>query len=407
MRIRTITVFDNPGFPVDEAVLAHAGRAAAAVKSALEADGYDVQTVRLALPPFAAIVGRDATRVVPLAVQLEAGCAARAIDYATIGPALPPDEPDLFRAIPEAIGATGRIFASAVIADARAGVHLPALRLAGEIIHRAATLTPDGFGNLRFAALANVPPGVPFLPAAYQGQGGPSVAIGVEAADLAVLAFAEARTAAEARQRLIDLIETETRRVLAAVERSRPSGYRAGGIDCSLAPFPDAAHSIGTALEALTGGRLGERGTLAAVAFVADTLDRARFARTGYSGIFLPVLEDAVLAARAAEGTFTVSDLLLWSSVCGTGLDTVPLPGDISADALSAILLDVAALALRLGKPLSARLMPIPGKRAGDPVTFDFPYFAPSRVLAAGATGIGGLFTGADTIELLSPDRRV
>jgi len=136
------------------------------------------------------------------------------------------------------------------------------------------------------------------------------------------------------------------------------------------------------------------------VAFLADALDRAVFQRAGYSGVFLPVFEDAVLAARTAEGTVTVSDLLLWSAVCGTGLDTVPLPGDVTADALSAILLDVAALAVRLGKPLSARLMPIPDRRAGDPVRFDFPYFAPSRVLAPGAVGIGGLFRGADTFTL-------
>ena len=141
------------------------------------------------------------------------------------------------------------------------------------------------------------------------------------------------------------------------------------------------------------------------MAFVADALDRATFRRVGYSGVFLPVFEDAVLAARAGEGGVTVSDLLLWSGVCGTGLDTVPLPGDVTVEALSAILLDVAALALRLGKPLSARLMPIPGTRVGDVVRFDFPYFAPSRVLAPGAVGIGGLFRGADTFTL-EPRRR-
>ena len=92
-----------------------------------------------------------------------------------------------------------------------------------------------------------------------------------------------------------------------------------------------------------------------------------------------------MLAARAAEGTVTVSDLLLWSSVCGTGLDTVPLPGDVTVEALSAILLDVAALALRLGKPLSARLMPaIPGRAPATWFGSTFPYLAPSRVLAGG-----------------------
>jgi hypothetical protein len=407
VRIRTVTVFDNPGFPVDRGIVAAAGRAAASIKAALESEGFEVQTVRFALPPFAPVVAGDAARIVPLALQLEEACAAHAIDYATIGPALRHDDGDLAGAIPEAIAATGRIFASAVIADRTAGLSVPALRHAAGIIHRVATITPDGFANARFAALANVAPGVPFLPAAYHDAAGPAVAIGVEAADLAVQAFADAQSPGEARRGLIDSIETGARRVAEAVARSCPKAYRFGGVDFSLAPFPDAAHSIGTAFEALSGNRAGERGTLAAVAFIADTLDRAQFARTGYSGIFLPVLEDAVLAARAADGCLTVSDLLLWSSVCGTGLDTVPLPGDIPAEALAAILLDVAALALRLDKPLSARLMPMPGKRAGDMVTFDFPFFAPSRVLAAHATGIGGLFGGADAIDIRSRDRRV
>jgi uncharacterized protein (UPF0210 family) len=400
VRIRTITLFDNPGFPVDGDILARAGRAAASIKSALVAEGNEVQTVRFALPPFASVVGSDATKVPQLARQLEAGCAEHRIDYATIGPALPDDQADLFRAIPDALGSTDRVFASALVADGRSGVRLDAIRLAGGIIHRAATLMPDGFGNLRFAAIANVPPGVPFFPAAYHGHGSPGIAVGLEAADLAVQAFSEDSALADARRRLIELIENGTRRVFSTVSRSCAKEYHLGGIDCSLAPFPEVARSIGTAFETLTGRPTGERGTLAAVAFVADALDRARFPRTGYSGIFLPVLEDAVLAARAAEGSLTVSDLLLWSAVCGTGLDTVPLPGDISADAISAILLDVAALALRLDKPLSARLMPIPAKCAGDAVTFDFPYFAPSRVLSAGATGIGGLFAGASSIEI-------
>jgi uncharacterized protein (UPF0210 family) len=95
-----------------------------------------------------------------------------------------------------------------------------------------------------------------------------------------------------------------------------------------------------------------------------------------------------------------VSDLLLYCAVCGAGLDTVPLPGDVTADALAALLVDVAALALRLNKPLTARLMPLPGKRAGDEVKLNSVYFAPTRVLAARASGLGGLFAGSETFDL-------
>jgi len=112
------------------------------------------------------------------------------------------------------------------------------------------------------------------------------------------------------------------------------------------------------------------------------------------------VLEDATLALRASEGTLTVKDLLLYSAVCGTGLDTIPLPGDASAEQLASLLLDVAALALRLDKPLTARLMPIPNKKAGDPTGFDFAFFANSRVMALDSRDLHGPFGGSEAFSL-------
>ena len=120
----------------------------------------------------------------------------------------------------------------------------------------------------------------------------------------------------------------------------------------------------------------------------------------GFCGLFLPVLEDTVLAARASEGILTISDLLLYSTLCGTGLDTIPLPGDASIEALTGLLLDLGAIGLRHNKPLTARLMPIPGKAAGDAVHFDFPYFADSRVLPLPDAPLTGLLDSSDTLDI-------
>lgn len=116
----------------------------------------------------------------------------------------------------------------------------------------------------------------------------------------------------------------------------------------------------------------------------------------------LPVLEDAVLAQRAIEERLTAKDLLLYSAVCGTGLDTVPLPGDVSRDQITALLLDISALALRLNNPLTARLMPIPGKKAGGPTDFNFAFFANSRVMALEAEGLKTPFSGEETVLMKS-----
>jgi uncharacterized protein (UPF0210 family) len=107
------------------------------------------------------------------------------------------------------------------------------------------------------------------------------------------------------------------------------------GIDFSLAPFPAETISLGAAFERLGVPKVGLHGSLAAAAILTEAIDRARFRRAGFSGLLLPVLEDATLAARAGEGTLTVKDLLLYSAVCGTGLDTVPLPGNTSAEQIA------------------------------------------------------------------------
>ena len=165
---------------------------------------------------------------------------------------------------------------------------------------------------------------------------------------------------------------------------------RFAGIDFSFAPFPDEANSIGAALESMGLDRAGAPGTTVAAAVLTSALDRARFTRTGFSGLFLPVLEDDRLAARAAEGSLRIEDLLLASTVCGTGLDTVPLPGDVDAASIVATLLDLGAIALRHRKPLTARLMPMPGRQAGEALDFDFPFFANGRVMPLRAGAVQG-----------------
>ena len=129
---------------------------------------------------------------------------------------------------------------------------------------------------------------------------------------------------------------------------------------------------------------------MAAVAILADAVDQAQYPKAGFNGIMLPVLEDTVLAGGAVADMLTINKLLLYSTVCGTGLDTVPLAGSVTKDQLYAVLLDLAVLAQRLDKPLTARLMPIPGKEAGDQTEFDFEFFANSKIMQIDAEPLSG-----------------
>ena len=281
------------------------------------------------------------------------------------------------------------------------GVSIPSVRACAHVIQQASTISTDGFANLRFAALANVPPGAPFFPAAYHKGEAPSFALAMEAADLAVDAFSNAANLEEARKSLIDCIESHAKE-LTHISRSLAETFPVafGGIDVTMAPFPEEALSFGTAIESIGVPAVGQHGSLASASILADTLDRASFQRAGFNGLMMPVLEDAKLAARAADGNLSVKDLLLYSAVCGTGLDTLPLPGDTTEDEINAVLLDLASLAQRLDKPLTARLMPIPGKQAGDPTDFDFAYFANSRVLGLQASPLKNFFAGEETFFL-------
>lgn len=253
------------------------------------------------------------------------------------------------------------------------GVHQSALVIA--------TLadTEGGEGNFRFAAAANCPANIPFFPVAFH-EGANSFGIGIESPNILKSVFAKGP-----EDRYEENLKLELEKVLKPIEKvatdlSRSSGWKYDGIDTSTAPGLDA--SIGEAIETMTGRPFGSASTLSACAMITGVLKSVDVKRCGYSGLMLPVIEDKVLAQRASEGRFTVQELLLYSSVSGTGLDVVPLPGETTITDIENLLVDVAALSLKYtNKALSARLFPIPGKKAGDLVTFDNPYLTPCRVM--------------------------
>ena len=398
MKIRSITYFLNPGWPLDKTAFQQAGEFIRAAQPAYEQAGYEVQTVRLATTPFPTLLG-DIEESIDLSQALEAAAMEQGFGYLSLGPALP-KHPDSYEMIPKMIAATEITFFGGIMAS-REGVDLKAIRACAQVIHKTAKLDADGFSNLRFTAMANMPPGAPFFPAGYHGGGGARFAIATEAGDLAVTAFSEAESLNDGIQKLITAVETHGKK-LSHIGATLSEQFRAsfGGSDFSLAPFPEEALSIGTAFERMGVSGVGRHGSLAAAAILTDAVDKADFNRAGFSGLMLPLLEDATLAKRAAEGVLSVKDLLMYSAVCGTGLDTVPVPGDVSTEQIAALLLDVAALSQRLNKPLTARLMPIPGKQAGDEIEFDFPYFANSRVLAIEAEPLKGFLAGEETFLL-------
>ena len=293
-------------------------------------------------------------------------------------------------------------------------------RAAAAAVLEVSRTTPGGLGNFRLCASAHVAGALPFFPGAVapardegdddknnsssssnvNNSGGPArgaagsigLAVGLENGALLSAALAEAGSLANvppAVARAMAPVAVQLRTALTAVASELSAGDSDGGVsyaylglDSSANPALDAAGSVAAALEKLEQvATFGGSGTLAAAAAVTRALQALPGPLVGYCGLMLPVCEDLRLAELAAEGRLTVAQLLNVSSVCGVGVDTVPVAGDLAPARLAALYLDVAGLAHRWGKALSCRVFPVPGRTAGDATTFDSPYLANTTIL--------------------------
>jgi uncharacterized protein len=381
-RVRTLTA----GTPIVDFADTHSIEAAldflASARRRFEEAGYIVQTTRVALNPL--LVGASAgarADAIPKLVALDALAAAHGA-VISIGPVFSAADAD------ESIGTWALLLArstkvlsfSGAVASAVHGVHRAAVAMAAQVISALTEAGGGGIANFRFAAAACVPAGTPFFPVAYH-EGPPSLAVGLETPNLVREAFTGARDPADASERLrvrLDAVLRPVEELAQAIAKQGKRHYL--GIDTSPAPGRDS--SIGLALETLTGQPFGSASTLQACAAVTAAIKSVAVKTCGYSGLMLPILEDPVLADRVIEGRIKLSDLLLYSTVCGTGLDVVPVPGDASPQDLARVIGDVATLAVRLKKPLSARLFTVPGKKAGEHVEFTDPLLCSSKVMS-------------------------
>jgi uncharacterized protein (UPF0210 family) len=211
-----------------------------------------------------------------------------------------------------------------------------------------------------------MPPYAPFYPGSYHNGDGHRFSVAFEGGNFVAAAFAGANGDLRVAQaRLAEQLNEQARAVEAiALSVEKQSNWSYMGIDPTPAPAFDS--SIGMAIEKLNGAKFGSSGTLGVAAIITTAVRGIQAKRAGYAGLMLPPLEDPVLAQRWAEGTYDIDSLLSYSAVCGTGLDTIPLPGDVSEGQLAKMIGDVASLAFKWHKPLTARLIPIPGKGPGD-----------------------------------------
>jgi len=366
-KVRAITAFitiDAKSYPaqIEEAV-----NFLSRVRDAVKAAGYDVAGIRISTQPFPEYT-RGLSRGEALKVLQGIDDLAGKLRFApNIGPAMvnDADEGAPVELIAEVLAAPGNRLNANIITAADDGIHWNAVRQAARIIKTVGARSPHGQGNFNFAAIAMLKPYGPFYPGAWHPGGGPrSFAIGLEAANVAMDVFSRVRDPRSAGKALTDALSIHMRAVEAAATKAAAgSGWTYAGIDPT--PAPGGAVSIGAAIESFTGAPFGSPGTETAAAIITRAVKEIPVKQTGYSGLMIPVLEDSVLTRRWTERTYGLDSILAYAAVCAGGVDTVPLAEDTSEDAIARIVGDVASLAFKWNKPLAARLLPAPGKKAG------------------------------------------
>ena len=370
--VRTVTAFvrlDPSGYrkQIDEAM-----SVLRAAKVEFAKRGYETQTLRIVTQPLAELVKGLSEK--------DALAFLRALDdlsqkegfMPNVGPAMlhDSDDPATMHLLAKVLSTLPSLNASAIIADDD-GIHWKTIRESAKLVRYVADHSVHSQGTFLFATTAMLKPLGPFYPGAYHTGAGKQFSLGFEGASVVQQVFGstqgdfDASVAELARQLTIHArVGEEVGNAIAA-----SSGWQFVGVDPTPAPLGDA--SIGDAIERYTGSTFGSSGTMTAALAITTAVKAVKVKQVGYSGLMLPVMEDKRLAQRWAENKYGIDSVLAYSSVCGTGLDTVPLPGDVSEEQLVKIYSDVASLAWKWHKPLTARLQPVTNKKAGDKTDFE------------------------------------
>lgn len=349
-------------------------------KTALEQAGYEVQTIRITTQPFPEYTSDlSPDQALGFFRDYDALAVRDGFD-AAIGPANV-DGPKSFQEaelLGEILASTKSLEGSITIAGPD-GIQWDSIRAASAIVKYLEANTPRGQGNFKFAAAGFVPSGGPFYPSSYFSGSGTRFAIGLESANLVTDALSSTKSPEDAEVALTRSLGVYAQEIqTTARQLQRQTGWKYGGID--LSPASAQGASIGDAFEKFLGAPVGSSGTLTVAALITRAIRAIPVQQAGYSGLMLPVLEDPILAKRWSEGQFTLDSLLSYSAVCGTGIDVVPLPGDVSQEQIQRIISDVASLSFKWHKPLTARLLPISGKKAGDETDFNDSHLVNAKI---------------------------
>jgi uncharacterized protein (UPF0210 family) len=368
---------------VHDKIVMRAGQLVPVAREIQEKYGVPIVNRRVSVTPISDVVASDDPEAfVQVAHALDAAAEEIGIDFVggyscMVQKGFTTGDVALIASIPAAICGTQRVCSSVNVASTRAGINMDAVVRMAEVILEVSKGTGDhdSIGCAKIVVFCNVPEDNPFMAGALHGSGEPEASVNVAISGPGVVRNVVANNPEASFTELADLIKRTTFKItrvgeLVGREASRMLGAQMGIIDLSLAPTPAVGDSIAEILESMGLQRAGAPGTTAALALLNDAVKKGGTMATsstgGLSGAFIPVSEDAAMAAAVAEGALSIEKLEAMTAVCSLGLDMIVVPGDIGRNALAGTIADVMAIGMINSKATGARLIPAYGKKVGD-----------------------------------------
>ena len=349
--------------------------------------GIPIVNKRISVTPISLVAGASvAGDYVPFAVALDNAAKNTGVNFiggfsALVQKGFTAGDRKLIEAIPEALATTDLVCSSVNVGSTKAGINMDAVALMGRTIKAAAERTADrgGFACAKLVVFCNAVEDNPFMAGAFHGVGEGDCVINVGVSGPGVVCHALEKVKGQPFDVVAETIKKTAFRItrmgqLVAQEASRRLDVPFGIVDLSLAPTPAIGDSVARILEEMGLEVCGTHGTTAALALLNDAVKKGGVMASshvgGLSGAFIPVSEDEGMIAAAASGALHLDKLEAMTCVCSVGLDMIAVPGDTSADTLSAIIADEAAIGMVNSKTTAVRIIPAPGKTVGDTVEF-------------------------------------
>ena len=347
--------------------------------------GIPIVHKRISVTPMALVAGASETEdYVPFAAAMDQAARACGVNFiggysALVQKGMTRADELLIRSIPDALAATELVCSSVNVGSTKAGINMDAVALMGRIIKETAAKTADrdGLGCAKLVVFCNAVEDNPFMAGAFHGVGEAEKVINVGVSGPGVVYQALQAVKGQSFDVVAETVKKTAFRItrmgqLVAREASQRLDTPFGIVDLSLAPTPAVGDSVARILEEMGLQTCGTHGTTAALALLNDAVKKggvmASSSVGGLSGAFIPVSEDEGMIAAARTGTLCLDKLEAMTCVCSVGLDMIAVPGDTSAETISAIIADEAAIGMVNCKTTAVRLIPAPGRQVGDSV---------------------------------------